>query len=115
MRPFWAADVAAPMRKEWLEKILADMPADSRTVLRWIFLFFFWNQVRLVGFPAWSKNKSSRGGSSLENSETEILANGLVRLERRMKIKNVNEVTFLDLVCLTLFDQKGDGFAIEDS
>ncbi len=54
-------------------------------------------------------------GSSLENSETEILANGLVRLERRRKIKNVNEVTFLDLVCFTLFDQKGDGFAIEDS
>jgi len=55
------------------------------------------------------------GGSSLENSEAEILANGLVRLERRRKIKNVNEVTFLDLVCLTLFAQKGDGFAIEDS
>ncbi len=37
----------------------------------------------------------------------EILANGLVRLERRRKIENVNEMTFLDLVCLTLFDQKG--------
>ncbi len=36
----------------------------------------------------------------MENSEAEILANGLVRLERRRKIKNVNEVTFLDLVCL---------------
>ncbi len=56
-----------------------------------------------------------RGECSLENSEAEILANGLVRLERRRKIKNVNEVTFLDLVCLTLFAQKGDGFAIEDS
>ncbi len=112
MRPFWAADVAAPMRKEWLEKFLADMPADS---FEMCFFFFFWNQVRLAGFPAWFNNKGSRGGSSLENSETEILANGLVRLERRMKIKNVNEVTFLDLVCLTLFDQKGDGFAIEDS
>ncbi len=56
-----------------------------------------------------------RGKCSLENSEAEILANGLVRLERRRKIKNVNEVTFLDLVCLTLFAQKGDGFAIEDS
>ncbi len=49
-----------------------------------------------------------RGGCSLENSEAEILTNGLVRLERRRKIKNVNEVTFLDLVCLTLFAQKGD-------
>ncbi len=56
-----------------------------------------------------------RADCSLENSEAEILANGLVRLERRRKIKNVNEVTFLDLVCLTLFAQKGDGFAIEDS
>ncbi len=56
-----------------------------------------------------------RGGSSLENSEAEILANGLVRLERRRKIKNVNEVTFLDLVCLTLLLKKRDGFAIEDS
>ncbi len=53
---FWAADVAAPMRKEWLEKFLAEMPADSRTALR-----CFWNQVRLAGFPAWSKNKGSRG------------------------------------------------------
>ncbi len=71
----------------------------------------FWNQVRLAGFPAWSKNKGSRGGFSLENSETEILANSL---ERRRKIENVNNLTFLDLVCLTLFDQKGDSFAIED-
>ncbi len=44
----------------------------------------------------------------MENSEAEILANGLVRLERRRKIENVNEVTFLALVCLSLFDQKGD-------
>ncbi len=109
MRPFWAADVAAPMRKEWLEKFLAEMPADSRTAFR-----CFWNQVRLAGFPAWSKIRV-RGECSLENSEAEILANGLVRLERRRKIKNVNEVTFLDLVCLTLFAQKGDGFTIEDS
>ncbi len=43
-----------------------------------------------------------------------ILANGLVRLDRRREIENVNEMTFLELVCLTLFDQKGDGFAIED-
>ncbi len=42
----------------------------------------------------------------MENSETEILANGLVRLERRMKIKNVNELTFLDLVCLTLIEKE---------
>ncbi len=50
-----------------------------------------------------------RGGSSLENSEAEILVNGLVRLERRRKIKNVNEVTFLDLVCLTLLLKKEMG------
>ncbi len=42
----------------------------------------------------------------MENSEAEILANGLVRLERRRKIENVNEVTFLDLVCLTLIKKK---------
>ncbi len=42
----------------------------------------------------------------MENSETEILTNSLVRLERRRKIENVNNLTFLDLVCLTLFDQK---------
>ncbi len=47
-----------------------------------------------------------RGGCSLENSEAEILANGLVRLERRRKIKNVNEVTFLDLVCLCLLKKE---------
>ncbi len=104
MRPFWAADVAAPMRKEWLEKFLAEMPADSRTAFR-----CFWNQVQLAGFPAWSKNKGSRGDLAWK-----ILANGLVRLDRRREIENVNEVTFLDLVCLTLFDQKGDSFAIED-
>ncbi len=42
----------------------------------------------------------------MENSEAKILANGLVRLDRRREIENVNEVTFLDLVCLTLIDQK---------
>ncbi len=45
----------------------------------------------------------------MENSEAEILANGLVRLERRRKIKNVNKVTFLDLVCLTLLLKKEMG------
>ncbi len=45
----------------------------------------------------------------MENSEAEILANGLVRLERRRKIKNVNGVTFLDLVCLTLLLKKEMG------
>ncbi len=109
MRPFWAADVAAPMRKEWLEKFLAEMPADSRTALDVFGTRCDW-LVSRHGLKI-----RVRGGSSLENSEAEILANGLVRLERRRKIKNVNEVTFLDLVCLTLFAQKGDGFAIEDS
>ncbi len=98
---FWAADVAAPMRKEWLEKFLAEMPADSRTALDVFGTRCDW-LVSRHGLKI-----RVRGGSSLEN--------GLVRLERRRKIKNVNEVTFLDLVCLTLFAQKGDGFAIEDS
>ncbi len=110
MRPFWAADVAAPMRKEWLEKFLAEMPADSRTAFRCFFGTRCDSLVSRHGLKI-----RVRGGSSLENSEAEILANGLARLERRRKIKNVNEVTFLDLVCLTLFAQKGDGFAIEDS
>ncbi len=39
---------------------------------------------------------------------------GLVRLDGRREIENINKMTFLDLVCFTLFDQKGDGFAIED-
>ncbi len=83
-----------PRCEKVAKKFLAEMPADNRTAFR-----CFWNQVRLAGFPAWSKIRV-RGGTSLENSEAEILANGLVRLERRRKIKNVNEVTFLDLVCL---------------
>ncbi len=61
VRPFWAADVAAPMRKEWLEKFVAEIPADSRTDLS-----CFWNQVRLTGFTAWSKNKGSRGDLAWE-------------------------------------------------
>ncbi len=58
---FLAADVAALMRKEWLEKFVAEIPADNRTDLS-----CFWNQVRLTGFPAWSKNKGSRGDLAWE-------------------------------------------------
>ncbi len=61
MRPFWAADVAAPMRKEWLENFFAEMPAASRTDLR-----CFWNQARLAGLLLLSKNKGSRGDLAWE-------------------------------------------------
>ncbi len=41
------------------------------------------------------------GGFGLGNSEAEVLANGLVRLDRRREIEGVNEITFLNLVCFT--------------
>ncbi len=94
------------MRKEWLEKFAAEIPADSRTDLS-----CFWNQVRLTGFPAWSKNKGSRGGFGLGNPEVEVLADGLVRLDRWREVENINKLPFLiwfvwskkEMVLLTLF------------
>jgi len=54
-RPFWAAEVAAPMRKEWLEKFSAGMPDSWKTDFR-----CFWNQKCVTGLLESSMNRGSR-------------------------------------------------------
>ncbi len=68
MRPFWAADVAAPMRKEWLEKFLARCLLIAGQLLDVFGTRCDW-LVSRHGLKI-----RVRGKCSLENSEAEILA-----------------------------------------
>ncbi len=55
-RPLWAAEVAAPMRKEWEEKCLVGIPELFRIICR-----FFLNQCLEAGRFLSSINSGSRG------------------------------------------------------
>ncbi len=55
-RPLWAAEVAAPMRKEWEVKCLVGIPELFRMIFR-----FFWNQCLEAGRFLSSINRGSWG------------------------------------------------------